>query len=214
MLTVGSVLTTNPSQISLYQLLFKATLKVRLDSCLSLLLERTTLTAPKWMHILKNHSLSTGGAHSRVEASITSPTSASYLAKQLMALFHTQTLFSFHLYCSVLMASTWSTRPRSPTGLGILSQGLGLPDEYSLSHCGLSTTSRHKLGFTRRHYAPLTATDTTALYKLFFFFFWSRFRVIPCQINTWRIWTKLGSYKVPVDTFTHSQFQQYVWLQS
>ena len=33
-----------------------------------------------------------GGAHSRVEASITSPTSAPYLAKQLSALFHTQTL--------------------------------------------------------------------------------------------------------------------------
>ena len=45
MLTVGSVLTTNVSQISLCQLLFKATLKVRLDSCLSLLLEWTTLTA-------------------------------------------------------------------------------------------------------------------------------------------------------------------------
>ena len=47
MLTVGSVLTTNLSQISLCQLLFRATLKVRLDSCLSLLLEQTTLTAPK-----------------------------------------------------------------------------------------------------------------------------------------------------------------------
>ena len=45
------------------------------------------------MHILKIHSLSTGGAHSGVEASITSPTSPPYLAKQLMALFHTQPLF-------------------------------------------------------------------------------------------------------------------------
>ena len=42
-LTVGSVLTTNVSQINLCQLLFKATLKLRLDSCLSLLLEWTTL---------------------------------------------------------------------------------------------------------------------------------------------------------------------------
>ena len=57
MLTVGSVLTTNVSQISLCQLLFRATLKVRLDSCLSLLLEWTTLTAPKWMHISKNSQL-------------------------------------------------------------------------------------------------------------------------------------------------------------
>ena len=46
-LTLGSVLTTNVSQINLCQLLFRATLKVRLDSCLSLLLEWTTLTAPK-----------------------------------------------------------------------------------------------------------------------------------------------------------------------
>ena len=45
MLTVGSVPTTNVSQINLCQLLFKATLKVRLDSCLSLLLEWTTSTA-------------------------------------------------------------------------------------------------------------------------------------------------------------------------
>ena len=41
MLTVGSVLTTNVSQISLCQLLSRATHKVRLDSCLSLLLEWT-----------------------------------------------------------------------------------------------------------------------------------------------------------------------------
>ena len=39
--------------------------------------------------------------------------------------------------------------------------------------------------------------------------------VIPCQINTKKyltsqIWTKLGSYIVPVETFTHSQFQCYM----
>ena len=40
-----------------------------------------------------------GGAHSQVEASITSPTSVPYLAIQLMALFHTNTpqLFFFLL---------------------------------------------------------------------------------------------------------------------
>ena len=54
---------------------------------------------------LKIHSLSTGGAHSRVEASITSPTSAPYLAKQLTALFHTQRLFCFCLYRVVLTTS-------------------------------------------------------------------------------------------------------------
>ena len=59
--------------------------------------------------------------------------------------------------------SIQSTGPRSPTGLGIRSQDLGLPDEYSLGHCGLSAASRHKLVFTRRHYTLLTATDATAL---------------------------------------------------
>ena len=60
--------------------------------------------------------------------------------------------------------STRSTGPRSHTRLGIRSQDLGLPDEYSLGPCGLSAASRHKLAFTRRLYALLTATDTTALY--------------------------------------------------
>ena len=60
--------------------------------------------------------------------------------------------------------STRSTGPRSPTRLGIRSQDLGLPDEYSLAHCGLSAACRRKLAFTRRLYALLTATDTTALY--------------------------------------------------
>ena len=60
--------------------------------------------------------------------------------------------------------STRSTRPRSPTRLGIRSQDLGLPSEFSLGHCSLSAASRHKLAFTSRHYALLTATDTTALY--------------------------------------------------
>ena len=44
--------------------------------------------------LLKIHSLSTGGAHSQVEASITSPTSPPYVAKQLTARFHTQPPFS------------------------------------------------------------------------------------------------------------------------
>ena len=60
--------------------------------------------------------------------------------------------------------STRSTGPRSPTRLGIRSQDLGLPNEYSLRHCGLSAASRHKLPFTSRHFTLLTATDTTALY--------------------------------------------------
>ena len=122
----------------------------------------------------KLHSLSMGGAHSQVEASITSPTSPPYVAKQLPVLFHTQQLSclwqgstnDIGLLRILVKAqpSTRSTGPRSPTRIGIRSQDLGLPSEYSLGHRGLSAASRHKLAFTSRHYALLTATDTTALY--------------------------------------------------
>ena len=61
----------------------------------------TTLTAPKCMHVSKIHNLSMGGAPSRVEARIASPTSPSYVGKQLTALFHTQPLFSFLVYWCV-----------------------------------------------------------------------------------------------------------------
>ena len=96
-----------------------------------------------WLHqnectFPKIHSLSTGGAHSRVEASITSPTSPPYVAKQLTVLFPTQLLCSFlvnakHSTNNILrilvkaQPSTRSTGPRSPTRLGIRSQDLGLP---------------------------------------------------------------------------------------
>ena len=62
MLTLGNVLTTNVSQINLCQLLSTATLKVRLDTFVTIL-GMETLTALKRMHISKIHSLSTGGAH-------------------------------------------------------------------------------------------------------------------------------------------------------
>ena len=45
-LTPGRVLNTNVFQINLVKLLFRATLKVRLGSCLSLLSKCTTRTAP------------------------------------------------------------------------------------------------------------------------------------------------------------------------
>ena len=54
--------------------------------------------------------------------------------------------------------STQSTGSRSPPRLGIRPQNLGLPNRYSLAHCGLSAASRHKLAFTSRHYTLLTAT--------------------------------------------------------
>ena len=74
MLTVDSILTTDVST-NLCQLLFRATLKDRLDSCLSLLSELRQ--NERTFKII--HSLSTGGTHSQVEASITSPTSPPYV---------------------------------------------------------------------------------------------------------------------------------------
>jgi len=46
----------------------------------------------------KIHSLSTGGAHSRLLAHIASPTSPPYVGKQLTALFHTQPLLKCPFY--------------------------------------------------------------------------------------------------------------------
>ena len=166
-LTVGSVLTTNVSQINLCQLLFKATLKVRLDSCLSLLLEWTTLTATKWMACLREKLI-----HKWKQALLAPLLTLISLNNSRLCSTHNHSSASL-MDCSVkdrlhilvkAQPSTWSTGPRSPTGLGIRSQDLGLPDEYSVGHCGLSATSRHKLAFTRRYYTLLTATDTTALY--------------------------------------------------
>ena len=56
--------------------------------------------------------------------------------------------------------STRSTWLRSLPRLGTWPRDPGLLNKYSLGHCGLSASSRHKLAFTRRHYALLTATDT------------------------------------------------------
>ena len=58
----------------------------------------TTLMHQNECTFPKIRSLSTGGAHSRVEASITSPTSPPYVAKQLTVLFHTQLLCSFLVF--------------------------------------------------------------------------------------------------------------------
>ena len=84
---------------------------------------------------------------------------------QLSSLLHRSTK---DILCILVKAqpSTRSTGPRSPTRLGIWSQDLGLPDEYSLGHCGLSAACRHKLAFTRRLHALLTATDTTVQHDL------------------------------------------------
>ena len=87
---------------------------------------------------------------------------APYVAKQLMALFHTPLFSSFGCCCigndilRILVKaqpSTRSTWPQSPTWLGIRSRDLGLLNKYSLGHSGLSAASRHKVAFTRSHYA-------------------------------------------------------------
>ena len=46
---------------------------------------------------------------------------------------------------------TPSTWPLSPTRLGMRPRDLGLSNEYTLGHCGLSAASRHKLASTSRH---------------------------------------------------------------
>ena len=84
-------------------------------------------------------------------------------SSQLSCLLQRSTNDILHILVKA-QPSTRSTRLRSPNWLGIRSQDLGLPNEYSLGHCGLSAASRHNLAFTSRHYALLTATDTTALY--------------------------------------------------
>ena len=119
-------------------------------------LDCTKMSSP-----LKIHSLYTGGAHSRVEASITSPTSAPYLGKKTHgSVPHTKTLLLPSLLrCTnneilrILVKaqpSTRSTGPRSPTRLGIRSQDLALPIKYSLGHRGLSAASGRKLTFTMK----------------------------------------------------------------
>ena len=136
-----------------------------------------------------------GGAHLRVEASITSPTSSHYVTKQLIkshgSVPHTTApQRSSLLHCNnngilrILVKSqpsTQSTGPRSPTRLGIRSQDLGLPNEYSLGHHGRFAASR------RKHYTLLTATDTTALYKtpcfVGFFCFVLFFTFVTCFPN-------------------------------
>ena len=57
------------------------------------------------------------------------------------------------------------TDPSRPRDMGLL-------NKYSLGHCGLSAASRHKFAFISRHYALLTATDTTALYQTPFLCFY------------------------------------------
>ena len=96
-LTVGRVLNTNVFQINLGKVLLRATLKVRLGSCLSLLSKWTTWTAPKLIHISQ---LVYGRGSFTFVAYITSPTSPPYVGKQLTALFYIQPLLTCLQHCS------------------------------------------------------------------------------------------------------------------
>ena len=92
-LTVGSVLTTNVSQINLCQRLFRATLKVRLDPCLSLTLGMDNFDCTKMnAHFEKFTALSTGGAiHEWKQVLLAPPLPLMSLNNcQFTALFHTQ----------------------------------------------------------------------------------------------------------------------------
>ena len=80
--------------------MFRATLKVRLGSCLSTALKMDNLDCSyqNQCTFRKIHSLSTGGAHSRLLAHIASPTSPPYVGTQLTALFRTQPLLKCLVY--------------------------------------------------------------------------------------------------------------------
>ena len=64
MLTVHYIRRTNMSQINVRQQLFRATLRARLNSCLSLLLKWATLTTQTESTFQKIDRLCMGGAHS------------------------------------------------------------------------------------------------------------------------------------------------------
>ena len=120
------------------------------------------------------------------------------LAKQLTALFHTQTLFNFstasynqRYLCILVKAqpSTRSTGPRSPTRLGIRSQDLGLPDECSLATVAfllLLDASLLSQGGLMHYSQQLTPQHSTKLLFVFylFFFFLSRSKLIFKVLTT------------------------------
>ena len=177
MLTVGSILTTNVSQTSLCQLLFRATISqawlmfvttLGMDSfdCTKMFAHFKTFRA----------CLREGVIHEWKQALLAPPSPLMLVKKKKThsSVPHTATVdISFLQHCSTnsklripvkAQPSTPNTWPLSPTRLGIRPWDLGLLNEYSLGHCGLSAASRHKLTFTSRHHALLTATETTALY--------------------------------------------------
>ena len=80
--------------------------------------------------------------------------------------------------------STPSTWPLSPTRLGIGPQDLGLPNKYTLGHCGLSVASYQTQTCFRKQALLTTHSYMTRQHstKLLYFFFKSIFKV---PTNTW-----------------------------
>ena len=98
MLTVGSVLTTNVSVPAFVQSYSQGQARLMLDN-----FDCTEMIA----HLKKFTACLQEGLIHEWKQSITSPTSPPYVAKQLMALFHTQPLFSLLVYCSVVPTIYW-----------------------------------------------------------------------------------------------------------
>ena len=123
MLTVGSVLTSNvlvsqnqsvPAFVQSYsqsqaRLMFVTTLGMDSFDCIKMNAHFKKFTA--------------GGANSRVEASITCPTSPPHVAKQLTALFHTQPPFSSF--------GCWSVAPTTNCVFSVVKASLAKPDPSS-----------------------------------------------------------------------------------
>ena len=161
--------------------MFRANLKVRLGSCLSTALKMDNLDCTK---IKKNHSLSTGGAHSRLLAHIASPTSPPYVGTHLThsSVPHTATVEVPCLWhCStngklrILVKA--QAAPQAPghchqLGLAYSRETWVYPtNTLSATVAFLLLPDTKLLQATRRHHSLLTGTDTTALLLVFFCFF-------------------------------------------
>ena len=99
-LTVGRVLNTIVFQINLGSLLFRATLKATLGSCLSTALKMDNLDCTKINAHFKKFTacLREGLIYDCYCYYIASPTSPPYVGTQLTALFHTQPLLKCLVY--------------------------------------------------------------------------------------------------------------------
>ena len=110
-----------------------------------------------------------GGAHSRVEAYIASPTSSPYFGIQLKSPFHTQPLLTSLVYSNApLIKCTFQLKPSRALeapghchqlGLAYGHETWAYPTNTVLATVAfLLAASRHKLASTSSHCSLLTAT--------------------------------------------------------